>query len=379
MPFYLNDERASAQEAAREFAERECAPLVEKVDKEDYFPRELFKRAGELGFLGIGVPEELGGSGFDCTTLCLVAEEISKVMPTLGQIIMSHTGLSVRSLLQMQDAEIQQQWLPGALSGDLVGVCCLTEPCGNSDMTGWQTTAVREGDEWVINGGKIFCTNVGEADYYIVAAKTDEFDLTKGYGATSFLLPKGTPGVQVGKIEDKIGWRGSSTGCIDFTNVRVSDRYRVSMENLMLAMWDTGWELIAEGACGLGIAEAAYEKAKTFAKQRLMPDGMPYYYRHQTMRTRLTEMKTKIESMRGMVYMIADQFDRGEEYAPDFMMIKPYTAKMACEVCSTAMDMYGGLGICRDVEIERYWREAKVCMVGGGQYDIQLDQVGLMS
>lgn len=379
MPFYLTEEREAAQESARLFAVQECAPLVKKVDEEDYFPRELFERAGELGLIGIGIPESEGGSGFDCTTLCLVSEEISKVMPTLAQIMMSHTGLALHSLEGIEDADLRQQWLPGAAQGKLAGVCCLTESTGNSDMSNWQTTATKEGDEWIINGEKIFCTNVGEADFYIVAAKTDTMDLSRAYGATGFLVPKGAPGVKVGKIEDKIGWRGSSTGSISFENVRVADNHRTSPVNLQFGTWNSGWELIAEGACALGIAEAAYEKAKAFAKQRLMPDGLPYYYRHETMRTRLTEMKMKIEAVRGLTYMYADMFDKGENISPDFMMVKPYSAAVATDVCSVAMDMYGGLGICRDVEIERYWREAKVCMVGGGQYDIQLDSVGLMS
>lgn len=379
MPFFMNEDRAAVLEVAREFVEKECKPLVREIDASDRFPIELFRKAGELGLIGIGIPEELGGSGMDLTTLCLVAEEISKVLPALGQIIMSHTGLSLMALGMVQDEEIKKKWLPDAAQGRAVGVCCLTEPCGNSDMTGWTTTAVKDGDEWVINGGKIFCTNVGAADYYIVSAKTDEFNLAQGYGATGFFVPKGTPGVTVGHIEDKIGWRGSSTGSIYFNDVRVPDKWRVGPEHYQLAVWDSKPELIAEGACALGIAEAAYETVKAFAKQRLLPNGIPYYYAHQTMRTRITEMRMKIEAMRGMVYMYAAMADSSEPIGPEFMLIKPYTASVAQEICSTAIDLHGGIGCCRDYNIERYWREAKICMIGGGQYDMQIDSVGMMS
>ena len=338
MPFYMNEDREAIVEVARQFAEQDCAPLVDEIDQTDRFPIELFRKAGELGLIGIGVPEELGGSGYDITALCLVAEEISKVLPALGQIIMSHTGLSLMALRHLKDEATRNEWLPKAAQGQAVGVCCLTEPCGNSDMTGWKTTAVRDGDDWIINGGKIFCTNVGAADYYIVSAKTDEFDLSKAYGATGFFVPKGTPGVTVEHIEDKIGWRGSSTGSIHFDNVRVPDKYMVGPEHLQLAIWDGRPELIAEGACALGIAEAAYEATKAYAKQRLMPDGMPYYYRHQTMRTRLTEMKMKIEAMRGFVYMYADMADKEENVIPNYMLIKPYTASVAQEIRSTNLD-----------------------------------------
>ncbi len=379
MPFYLNEDRAAVMEIARQFAQKDCAPLAEEIDREDRFPLELFRKAGELGLLGIGIPEELGGSGLDTTTLCLVAEEISKTLPALAQIIMSHTGLSLMSLMQLNDKATRDEWLPKAAQGKAVGVCCMTEPCGNSDMTGWKTTAVKDGDDWIINGGKIFCTNVGAADYYIVSAKTDKMDLSKGYGATGFFVPKGTKGARVEHIEDKIGWRGSSTGSIYFDNVRVPDKYRVGPVNMHLAAWDSRPELIAEGACALGIAEAAYEATKTYAKQRLMPNGIPYYYYHETMRTRITEMKMKIEAIRGMVYMFADMADRGENVAPDFMMIKPYTASLAQDICSVAIDLHGGNGVCKECKIEKYWREAKVCMIGGGQYDIQMDSAGLMS
>ena len=379
MPFFMNEDREAVVEVAREFAQKECAPLVREIEETDRFPLELFRRAGELGLVGLTIPEELGGSGMDLTTLCLVAEEISKVLPALGQIMMSHTGLSLMALQQIQDKEVMKEWLPKAAQGQAIGVCCLTEPCGNSDMSGWKTTAVKDGDEWVINGGKIFCTNVGAADYYIVSAKTDEFDFPMLYGATGFFVPKGTPGVTVGHIEDKIGWRGSSTGSIYFNEVRVPDAWRIGPEHLQLTCWDSRPELIAEGACGLGIAEAAYEATLKFAKERLLPNGVPFYYAHQTMRTRITEMKMKIEAMRGFVYMFADMADRGENVVPDFMLIKPYTASVAQEICSVAIDLHGGIGVCRDYDIERYWREAKIMMIGGGQYDMNIDRASLMT
>lgn len=379
MPFYLNDERAAAMESARQFAQEECAKWVEKCDKEEYFPIELMRRAGELGLLGIGIPEEEGGSGFDCVTLCLVAEEISKVLPAFGQIMMAHTGLTLQCLRHLQDEELRNKWLPAGCDGTAVGATCITEPCGNSDMSGWQTSAVRDGDDYIINGEKIFCTNIGAADFYLVNAKTaDAIDISKGFGASMFFVEKGTPGVQVEKIEDKIGWRGSSTGTITFKDVRVPATNMIFAEHYSLGMQDARYELIAEGACALGIAEGAYDKALAFARSRTMPDGMPYYFRHETMRTRITEMKMEIETMRSMTYMYADMFDKGENVMPGYILIKPYTAKTACDVCSTAIDLFGGIGVCRDVDIERYWREAKVCMVGGGQYDIQLDSAGLV-
>lgn len=377
MPFYLDEERKIVQEIARKYAETDLAPEVEKVDEEDYFPVELFRKAGEHGLLGFGIPEEQGGNGMDLTALCVASEEISKVMPTMGQIIMSHTGICLHYLPHLVDEATRKEYISGSCSGKYIGVSCQTEPCGNSDMTGQSTKAVKDGDDWIINGQKIFCTNVGVADYYLVTAITDTIDMSKAYGFTEFFVPKGTPGVSIGTIEDKIGWRGSSTGTIYFDEVRVPDKWRVGPAHGYFTL-DGSWELIAEGACALGIAEAAYEATLKYAKTRCMPNGVPYYYMHETMRTRITEMKMKIEAVRGMVYMIADMSDKGENVTPDYMLIKPYSALCAQDICSVAIDLHGGNGVCRDIKIEKYWREAKVCMIGGGQYDLLLDGAGLM-
>ena len=376
MPFFMNEERQMVQDLARQFAEKELAPIVEKIDVEDIFPEEQFRKLGELGLLGFGIPEEDGGNGLDTTAMCLVAEEFSKVLPAFAQILMSHSGICVHYLPHLVDDKMREKYLRGACDGTYIGVSCITEPCGNSDMTGQRSRAVRDGDDWIINGEKIFCTNVGAADFYIAVVITTDLDLAHAKGWTAFLVPKGTPGVTVTHIEDKIGWRGSSTGSILFEDVRVPDSWRIGPADYYFTLDGTP-ELIAEGACALGIAEAAYEAVKDYAKQRRLPNGIPFYYAHGTMRTRITEMRMKIEAMRGMVYMIADKFDKGENVVPEFLLVKPYTASCSQDICSVAIDLLGGNGVCRDMKIEKWWREAKVCMIGGGQYDILLDQAGM--
>lgn len=381
MPFFMTPERQQVVDTARRFAQKELRPRAREIDRSDEFPVDLFKKMGALGFLGITLPEQYNGSGGDLTTLALVIEELSKECVGIAQNVIAHTCLVSQCLNTPATPEQKEKWLSKLTTGEKIGVYCFTEPCGNSNLAGWKTRAVRDGDDWVINGGKMFCTNVGVADYYYVCALTEgAMDPATMVGATTFLVERGTPGLRVGRIEDKVGWRGSSTGQVFFDEVRVPESHRISPlgMGLLCCLESPPFEMICEAASALGLAQHAYEKTLSYARERMDANGLSFYQKFETMRTRIVEMKMKIEALRAFVYSLTDMMDRGENVYPTVFTIKPYAFALAEEICSTAVNLHGGNGVVADTGIEQLWRDAKVGMIGGGQYDMMLDMASAM-
>ena len=374
MPVYMNEQRELIRASVREFADKELRPVSSKIDTEDAFPVELFKRAGELGFLDLAVPEEYGGAGMDLTSHCVVIEEIAKASATMAMCMIAHSGLAMTAVNVLGTPEQKAKWLEPLVTGRAIGVYCMTEPCGNGNDGAYSCKAVVDGGDLVINGTKIFCTNVGVADLFVVKAVTSDAK------CSYIMVEKGTPGLNVGKIEDKVGWRGSSTGVVNFDNVRVP------MANLLgpinqgvdIAVQCVFNEMIACGACTLGISEEALDITLNYTSHRPHKDGVCFPFKFDVMRVRMAEARSKINAIRGATYLASMDYDAGK---PDFInsvMVKPYSYKAAEEITSVCMDLHGGVGVVRDAVIERLWRDAKVGLIGGGQYDNLLSTCGAM-
>ena len=378
MPHYMNEERELIRNIAREFTEKEVMPVAMEIDKNESFPIDLLKRCGELGFAGINVPEEYGGSGIDLTSFAIVIEELSKGCATLAMCLIGHAALATTAVNVAGTEEQKKKWLARLATVEGLAAYCMTEPTGNADQSLWSCKATKEGKDWVINGTKVFCTNIGVADYYIVMTVTDDLNNPKKSGHTYFMVEKGTPGLSIGKIEDKVGLRGSNTGTIYFKNVRVPEENMIGSINQAetVAPQTLYFEMVASGASALGIAESAYEKAFTFSLQRTVRNDIPYYFNFELVRAKLTEMKMEIEALRSFVYDQTTRIDNNEVNLPIAILVKPYSFKKAEMICSLAVDLHGGLGVVKEVGVERLWRDAKIGMIAGGQYDYLIDLVG---
>lgn len=380
MPHYMNEDRELIRNIAREFAQKEVRPLVKEIEESDEFPVELFKRCGELGFTSINVPEEYGGSGIDLTTFTIIIEEISRECATLAMCLIAHAGLAATVVAYAGNDEQKKKWLTPIAKGESIAAYCMTEPSGNADQSMWTCTATKDGNDYVINGTKIFCTNIGVSDYYIVKTVTGDLNPATAEGNTYFMVEKDTPGFSVGKIEDKVGWRGSNTGTLYFKNVRVPAENMLGPFNMANAACPQTvfFEMTSCGGCALGLAVEAYERAFAYSLSRVVKSGMPFYFHFGSMRSRLTLMKAEVEVLRSFVYDQTTRIDNGEINIALAVLVKAYAFQKAELVCSQAIDLHGGIGVVKDTGIERLWRDAKVGMIGGGQYDNLIDLAGLM-
>jgi alkylation response protein AidB-like acyl-CoA dehydrogenase len=374
MPHYLNEDRELIIATVREFVENEVKPQAKEIDRSDQFPLDLFRRCGELGLTNLYVPKEYGGSDLDLTTFSLIIEEISKECATLGMCLIAHAGLAATVVNYFGTDEQKKKWLVPLAKGEAIGVYCMTEPTGISDRSMWTCTATPDGEDWIIDGTKVFCTNIGVAEYYVVLAVTGPVGPTGQPATTYFMVEKDYPGFEVGQIEDKVGWRGSNSGVLYFRQVRVPQQNMLGPLHQAATLAQTAlFEMPSAGACALGLAEAALAKAFAFALNRPLGNGQSYYMGYESMRTRLQEMRLDVEAMRSFIYDTTTNIDKGEVDAPTAYMMKAYCFKKAESVCSQAIDLHGGLGVVIDTGIERLWRDAKVGMIGGGQYDNLLD------
>ena len=379
MPYYMTEERAQFVDSVRKFAKKEVRPRAVEIDEKDQFPVDLFVRCGELGLTSINVGEEYGGSGIDLTTFALGVEEISKECATLGLSLIAHAPAATMALSVQGTEEQKQRWLRPMAAGTSIGAYCVTEPSGNADPGMWTCRASKDGDDWVIDGTKIFVSNIGVADYYVVKTVTGEYDATTGAGETHFMVEKGTPGFRVEKIEDKLGWRGSNSGILRFDNVRVPAGNMIGAFNLASAECPqiNYFEMVACGAVALGMSETAYEMAFQYALMRPTKSGVPYYFTYETMRTRLAAMRADVDALRGYIYDRTSRIDEGEISMGRSLLVKAYAWRVAERVCSQAMDLHGAVAVVKGSGVEQLLRDAKVGQIGGGQYDMLLDAAGL--
>jgi alkylation response protein AidB-like acyl-CoA dehydrogenase len=379
MAYYMTEERRRIVDNAREFAVNEVRPRAAEIDEKDQFPVDLFIRCGELGLTSINVGQEYGGSGIDLTTFTLGVEEISKECATLGLALIAHAPAAAMALSVQGTEEQKQRWLRPMASGTSIGAYCVTEPTGVADPSMWSCKATQDGDEWVIEGTKVFVSNIGVADFYVVKTVTGEYDAAAGAGETHFVVEKDTPGFRVEKIEDKLGWRGSNTGVLRFDGVRVPALNKLGGFNLATAECPQiyYYEFVACGGVALGMCETAYEKAFQYALKRPTKSGAPYYFVYESMRTRLAAMRADVDALRGYIYDRTSRIDEGEISMGQSLLVKAYAWRVAERVCSQALDLHGAVGVVKGSGVEQLLRDAKVGQIGGGQYDMLLDAAGL--
>lgn len=365
----LTPEQEMIRDAVRQFAQREIAPHAAAWDRDKTFPKAVHRGLAALGAYGVAVPEQYGGAGLDYLSLALILEEIAAGDGGTSTVI-SVNNCPVCSMLMAFASEAQkQQWLVPLARGEMLGAFCLTEPHVGSDAAALRTSAVRDGDHYVLNGVKQFITSGQNADVAIVLAVTDKAAGKRGISA--FLVPTATPGYVVARIEDKLGQHSSDTAQIVFEDCRVPAANLLGDEGAGYKMALSGLEggRIGIASQSIGMARAAFEAALAYAKER-ESFGQPLFA-HQAVQFRLAEMATKIEVARQMVWHAAALRDAGRPCLKEAAMAKLYASEMAEAVCSAAIQVFGGYGYVSDFPVERIYRDVRVCQIYEGTSDIQ--------
>ena len=375
--WYLTEEREAVLDSVREFVATEVAPVALEIDRTGEFPLALFKRAGELGLLGVTVPEEFGGLGGDQTTQALILEEIAKSLPVLTVAMGAHSLLAGGLIAMLGTTEQKKQFLVPAASGETILACGSTEAVGGSNQVEFSTRAVLDGDQWVLNGGKVLISNIGVADAYVIIAVTaDHVDRATKAGVSAFVVPAGTPGLGVGKPEHKLGWHGSATGSISFTDVRIPRENLLGpLGGALQAMFVSATaEFLSCGPVSLGIAEGAYAMALAYSLEREQ-QGQSLFDRFQVTRHKLVRMWGEIQSLRGLVYGTYAERDRGEMCFAQGRLLKVKGAEVSEYVAREAIQLFGGVGTVVETGVERYWRDAKVMAIGGASVEALMDAI----
>lgn len=366
---FLTDEQKMVRDMVRDFAENEVKPIAAEIDKNERFPEETLKKLAEIGLLGITIPEEEGGSGMDTVSYAIAVEELSRVCGSTGITLAAHISLGVAPFSLFGNEEQKKKYIPSLCSGEYLGAFGLTEPNAGSDAGGTETTAVRDGDDWILNGSKIFITNGSYSGVVVCTAVTDKSKGTKGI--SSFIVEKGNPGFSVGKKERKLGLRGSDTVMLHFTDCRVSNDAMLGKEGegfkQFLTILDGG--RISIGAMALGIAQGAFETALRYSQERVQ-FGKPIVA-NQTIQHKLADMATEIEAARHLVYHAARLKDLKKNFVRQAAMAKLYASEVSVRTCNQAIQIHGGYGYCMDYPVERMFRDAKLTEIGEGTSEIQ--------
>ena len=367
MDFTLSKEHEMARTLFREFAETEVKPLAQEVDETEVFPSETVAKMQKLGFLGIPMPKEYGGQGCDTLTYAICVEELSRVCGTTGVIVSAHTSLGAGPIEKFGTPEQKEKYLRPLISGEKLGA--LTEPNAGTDASGQQTKAVLDGDEYVLNGSKIFITNGKEADTYVIFAMTDKSKGTKGISA--FIVEKGTPGFTFGTKEKKMGIRGSSTYELIFTDCRIPKENLLGQEGrgFGIAMQTLDGGRIGIACQALGLAQGALDATIEFVKERKQ-FGRPIA-KFQNTQFQIADMATKVEAARNLVYKAAIAKDTKKRFSVEAAMAKLYAAEVAMEVTTKAVQLHGGYGYTREYDVERMMRDAKITEIYEGTSEVQ--------
>ena len=373
MNFTLSKEHEMARTLFREFAEKEVKPLAQEVDETEQFPKETVAKMAQCGFLGIPVPKEYGGQGCDPLAYAMCVEELSKVCGTTGVIVSAHTSLCCDPIQTYGTEEQKQKYLVPLAKGEKLGAFGLTEPGAGTDAQGQQTKAVLDGDEWVLNGTKIFITNGKEADIYVVIAVTGTVEkrgkLQKEISA--FIVEKGTPGFTFGTKEKKMGIRGSATYELIFTDCRIPKENLLGKkgEGFKIAMHTLDGGRIGIAAQALGIAEGALERTIEYVKERKQFGRAIGQF--QNTQFQLADMATKVQAAQMMVYRAAVAKATQKDYGFEAAMAKLYAAEVAMEVTTKAVQLHGGYGYIREYDVERMMRDAKITEIYEGTSEVQ--------
>ncbi|MEK3806836.1 acyl-CoA dehydrogenase [Bacillus sp. FSL H8-0547] len=368
MNIRFTEEQEMMRKMVRDFAQAEIEPFVERMEKGE-FPRDILRKMGSLGLMGIPVSEQYGGAGMDFTSYIIAIHELSKVSATVGVILSVHTSVGTNPILYFGTEEQKNKYIPKLASGEYLGAFCLTEPGSGSDAGSLKTKAVKKDGTYILNGSKVFITNGGEADTYIVFASTNAEAGIKGISA--FIVEKNTKGLVIGKDEHKMGLYGSRTVQLSFEDAEVpaenllgeeGEGFKIAMANL-----DVG--RIGIAAQSLGIAQAALEKSVEYAKERVQ-FGRPISSQ-QGIGFKLADMATAVEASELLTYRAAFMRENGMPCGKEASMAKLFASKTAMETATEAIQVFGGYGYTKDYPVERYFRDAKVCEIYEGTSEIQ--------
>jgi butyryl-CoA dehydrogenase len=369
LDFNLTSEQQMFQKIIREFCEKELKPIASKIDQEEYFPFDFYKKAGKMGLMGMTVPQEFGGAGIDKVSYMIALEEISRFCGSTGLTVEAHNTLGCGYIYEYGSDEQRKKYLPKYTNGEGFVALAITEPNAGSDVAGLQTTAVLDKDEWVINGTKQFITSGDIAGVTIVMAKTDKEKGVKGISA--FLVEKDTKGFKVGQLEDKLGLRGSRTAELIFEDCRVPKENILGEKNKgfygVMDTLDRG--RTAVGAMSVGIARGALEDSLEYANQR-QQFGRPIG-KFQAIRWMIADMATEIDAARLLVHRAAFLEDQGLPYSKEAAMAKLFASEIAMRATNKAIQIFGGYGYTREYPVERYFRDVKLCQIGEGTSEVQ--------
>jgi len=368
--FQLSKAQEMIRTTIRSFAEAEIAPSVQERDETEEFPTALIPQLGALGLFGLNIPNEYGGSQVDAVSYAIAIEELSRVDPSVGVCIAVHNSVAAYPILDFGTPEQKRRWLPELASGKRIGGFCLSEANAGSDPAGVETTATREGDEWVLNGTKLWSTNGGSSGLYIMVALTDRA-APRGRGLSAFIVEREREGLSLGVKEHKLGIRSSDTFEIVLDGVRVPQDHQVGAlgKGLSIALGTLDGGRIGIGAQAVGIAQAALEEAVAYAKQREQ-FGRPIA-ELQPIQWRIADIATELQAARLMVYQASDLKDRHLPYTRMAAMAKLFASEMCIRAVHNALQIHGGYGYTKDYPIERLYRDARITSIYEGTSEIQ--------
>jgi alkylation response protein AidB-like acyl-CoA dehydrogenase len=369
MDFRLSDEQKQIKTMVKDFADSEIKPHLMQWDEAQHFPVDTFKAAGQLGMLGVTVPEEYGGAGLSYIDYVNVIEELGVIDSGFALSVAAHNSLGTGHIYLAGNEEQKKKWLPKLTSGEWIGAWGLTEPGSGSDASGMRTVAVKDGDEWVLNGTKNFITNATYADISVVLAVTDRND--QKHGITAFAVEKDRPGIRPGKKENKLGMRVSDTAELVLEDCRVSSANVLGEigYGFIDAMKILDGGRISIGALAVGIARGAFEAARDYSRQRTA-FGKPIA-EFQAIQFMLADMATEIDAARLLCYRAATIKDEGERVTQFSAMAKLYASEVAVRATEKGVQIFGGYGFIKDFPAEKYYRDVKLCTIGEGTSEIQ--------
>ncbi len=370
MNFQLTKEQEFVRKMVREFAETEVEPIAADIDKEHRFPVETVEKMAKYGMMGIPFPKEYGGAGGDEVAYAITVEELARVCGSTAVVVSAHTSLCCWPIYKFGTEDQKKKYLPDLLAGKTLGAFGLTEPNAGTDAAGQQTRADLDGDEYVLNGAKVFITNGGYADVFVVMAMTDKSKGTRG-GISAFIVEKGDPGFSIGKTEDKMGIHGSSTTELIFQNCRIpKDRLLAKVgQGFKVAMSTLDGGRIGIASQALGLAQGAFDATVEYMKSRKQFGRRLSQF--QALQFEMAEMKTRIEAARLLVYKAAFLEDAGADYGEAAAMAKLFAAETAMAVTTKCVQFHGGYGYTADYPVERMMRDAKITEIYEGTSEVQ--------
>ncbi len=369
MNFEVTENQKMITQMIADFGAKHIRPFVMEWDESQEFPVHVFHKLGELGLMGVLIDEKFGGSGMGYKDYVTVISEISKICGSIGLSLAAHNSLCSGHINQHANEEQKKKYLPKLAKGEWIGAWGLTEPGTGSDAINMKTTAVKDGDHWIINGTKNFITHGKSGDIAVVIVRTGE--LGDSHGMTAFIIEKGTPGFSAGKKENKLGMRASETTELIFDDCRIPDENRIGKEGegFIQSMKVLDGGRISIASLALGIAKGAYEASIQYSKDRHQFNKPISSF--QGVSFKLADMKQKIEAAEMLIMQAADKKDRGEKVTKESSMAKYYASEIACQVANDAVQIFGGYGYTKDFPVEKFYRDAKLCTIGEGTSEIQ--------